>query len=457
MKKNIILLTLLFISILAVNAQDSKVVSAFNYYKYRQPAEAKKTIDEAILDPKSAKEAKTWLYRGNIYLLVYRMAHYTDGLVKGMTLADIELKYGKAENIKNYKKLPNGSKISYDFELVIYLSDNKVDSWDYPGVDIYKSLDDGNALKTSYESYQKSIELDPNYYNEFCDIQVAMLGLGMVGDSYYNKGIDSYNNKKYKDAFSDFEMAIKIYQITGKSDENLVYYAGLSAEISSDTAKAIENYSSLVKSKAKKLEAYANLANIYLNQNKVNKALEVIKKGREMDPKNLTLLKSEANIYLKEGKTTEAKNVITLALEQDPNNYMMHFAIGTLYDKIINDTTKSQEDKDQALSIAIEAYNKAIAAKPDYEDAYFNAGTLYNNRAAEVYSIAKNLPLGDANYDVLIEKGNKLLTLGIPYLEKAHEINPKEKNTLILLKNAYVQTKNTEKYKEVKAKLDAMK
>ena len=146
------------------------------------------------------------------------------------------------------------------------------------------------------------------------------------------------------------------------------------------------------------------------------------------------------------------------AIQQDPTNYSLHFAVGTLYDKLANDTSKTQEVKNQALKDGVESYKKAIENKPDYFDAYFNLGALLNNRAVELFLIAKNLPMSEnVKYDALMLEGNKLLEVAIPYLEKASELDTKDKNTLILLKNAYAQTKNTEKYKEVKAKMDALK
>mgnify|MGYP006199414473 CR=1 FL=1 len=41
-------------------------------------------------------------------------------------------------------------------------------------------------------------------------------------------------------------------------------------------------------------------------------------------------------------------------------------------------------------------------------------------------------------------------------LQKAHELDPKDRNTLISLKQLYLRINDQDKYKEVKAKLDGI-
>ena len=68
MKKLTLILTL-FIAFSNVNAQ--KVLNAYNYYKDGQLDKAKKEIDECMLNDKNNTQAKTWFYRGNIYLKIF--------------------------------------------------------------------------------------------------------------------------------------------------------------------------------------------------------------------------------------------------------------------------------------------------------------------------------------------------------------------------------------------------
>lgn len=459
--KKIILTALIIVSFtMLVNAQSQKVVSAFNYYKQGQPGLAKENIDAACLNETTMNDAKTWFYKGNIYLLIYKMAHMSDGIKAGLTQRDLELRQGPPLSVKNYKKIPNGSKFVYAYDFVVYLSDTIVDSYEYPNEAEYKKLDDGNTLETAYQAYQKAISIDKNVSNPMMiDIPMPMYGFQFISGLYFNSGIDYFYAKDYQGAYKCFSKSLDINQkLLGVTDnENVIYLAGVCAQESNDTAKAIEMYKMLVSDTTKKPEVYYNLQLLYLGQNKVNRALDVVKKGRAIDPKDRNLLIAEANIYLREGKADEAKKVLMLAIEQDPKNPNLHFAIGTNYDKTVNDTSKTMEIREQAFLDGIVAYKKAIELKPDFFDAYFNLGALMNNKAAELLINAKTLPLSESKkYDELSMRANKILAEAIPFLEKAHELEPKDKNTLILLKSAYFQTKNMEKYKSAKEKLESL-
>jgi outer membrane protein assembly factor BamD (BamD/ComL family) len=53
-----------------LHAQKAKVVTAYNYYNYKEFDKAKAAIDEASVNEQSANMEKTWYYRGMIYLAI---------------------------------------------------------------------------------------------------------------------------------------------------------------------------------------------------------------------------------------------------------------------------------------------------------------------------------------------------------------------------------------------------
>jgi len=71
MKKLIVSCLLMTATMTVVFAQSAKVVSAFNYLKSGDFEQAKSNINEAINDPKTGVQAKTWYYRGAIYEAIY--------------------------------------------------------------------------------------------------------------------------------------------------------------------------------------------------------------------------------------------------------------------------------------------------------------------------------------------------------------------------------------------------
>ena len=154
------------------------------------------------------------------------------------------------------------------------------------------------------------------------------------------------------------------------------------------------------------------------------------------------MITAEINFYLKDGKYDEAFDNLSLAIKNDPNNATFYFARAS-----INDQRKQYEE-------AKADYIKAIELKPDYFDALYNLGALYFNQGAETNNQANDLPLNEAKKgEELRAKADELFKGALPHLEKAHELNSSDKNTMVSLKNIYARTGDTEKYKVINEKL----
>jgi tetratricopeptide (TPR) repeat protein len=362
------------------------VVSAFTYLKNGQLDKAKNQIDMAMKDEKAKGLAKTWFYRGNIYLQIHLSA------------------------------LPK-----------------------------YKVLDT-NALQTAYDAYQKAIEIDKEVMNESINPMSPMLGLYVVGEQFYNKGVDAYNLKKYSDAMSNFEMTRKINGAFGAKDTVATFNAALCAVQLNDNKKAKQYFEELAKNQYHQGMIYSSLANIYKSEGDTVKALNMIVKGRKLMPEDLTLIIAETNIYLAQGKSKEAQDLLALAVSKDPNNQLLHYAIGVNMAEFGNFTE------------AEKSYNKALELKPDYFDALYNLGALYVNTAASTMEEANKLDIKETEkYNILKAKADELLNKAIPVLEKAESINPTDMNTLYSLKQLYTRVGNVDKMKTIDEKIKNMK
>lgn len=453
MKRLSFIIILAFIVKMAA-AQPSVVASAYNYLKSGMPEKAKIEIDKAILHESTKGEAKTWFYRGNIYLQLFTFAHMTDGIVKGMSSNDLINRIGEPENQRNYKKLEDGVRYFYAYDLVVFLSKGKVDHYEFPGEETYKAMDDGNILDEAYKAYMQTIKIDPKFFKYELNPQTAELGLDRIAKLYYNDGVEKFQAEKTKEALKSFEGAEKIFGELGTSDTNLTLYTGYTADKLLDTAKAIKYYSKLVDAKLMNVNMYMSLAYLYLGQNDIDNAVKVIKKGRAVLPDNQSLLLTEANIYLQSNRAKEAERILKLAAERDPKNAELQFAIGANYDKMLNDTMATKEAKEEAFNLGKGAYKNALEINPNYFDAAYNLGAMLNNKAAIYITEANNLPLSETNkYNELIKKATDLLLEAKPYLEKCREIDPKDKNTLIILRGIYAQTKDLDNLKIVNAQI----
>lgn len=403
MRKITFILTILIFATTAYS-QSSKVVSAYNYRNSGKLDKAKTAIDQAIVHEKTSADPKAWFYRGNIYIDIYRS---TD--------------------------------------------------------EAYKNLDP-DALNVAYDSYQKSMELDvkKKYTAEI------LAFMPVLGEAYYNEGANKYNDgmmtvdsdsaasvASFKESVNAFESAFEIYSDAGINDTATIFYISVASELGYDYPKAKINYQKLIDMNYPEASIYTSLGNIYYIHDKdVDKAYATYAAGREKYPMDLNLLLNETNLFLSEGMTDKALNNLQMAAKIDESNPTIFFAIGAKYNEVVDDTTKTQEMRADAFLKAIEAYDKSIELKPDYFDPNYNMGALYVNKASTLIDSANKLPYEEQElYDKLKAEADEYLNKSVPYLEKAHELDPKDMSTMISLKEIYIRLKMNDKLADINAKI----
>ena len=367
--------------------------TASNFLKDGKLDKAMDAINQCIQDASTSQDPKTWFIRGNIYL---EIANTKD---------------------ENFKKL------------------------------------DPNPIQQSFDSYKKAVEFDTK--KEFTEDIFAKLN--WQRNNYFNQAVEFYNKKQYKDAMTAFENGAGAYKVINLSDTTSLFYAAACASMIPDKAKAKEYYLQLIKANYKSPAIYISLSDLYRQEKDSVNAIKVAQMGEKLYPNDLKLFLAETNIYLTFGNTTKALKNLKLATEKDTTNPTIFFALGTIYDKIANDTLQSVATRSTAFDQAVMAYKSAIRLNPKYFDPNYNIGALYVNKAASINDEANKLPLdADTQFKKLKEEANQYLILAAPYLEVATEIEPNDLNTLYSLKQIYVRTNQPEKLKALNAKIDAV-
>jgi tetratricopeptide (TPR) repeat protein len=182
------------------------------------------------------------------------------------------------------------------------------------------------------------------------------------------------------------------------------------------------------------------MANILLEENDSEGALEIIKYGRGFFESDVDLIIAELNYYLGQSDFINAEKLLKLAVEEDPNNHLLFFALGSSYDEL-NDFEKAEN-----------AYLEAIDIKPDFYDALYNLGVMYYNKGANMLKEANNIK-DWKKADAYTKKAEAKMLKGLPYIEKCHEIDSEDKNILLVLKELYYRNGDDEKYKNIITKL----
>jgi len=391
--KRIVLLVLMVISISLAFGQKSVRQTASNYLKEGKLDKALEAINQCIQDPGTAQDPKAWFIRGNIYS---------------------EIAATKDDKFKSLEPDPLG-----------------------------KAL----------ESYKKATQFDEK--KEFTED--IFQKVNWQRNKYFNDAVDAYGKKDYKGAMLSFDHGYSALAAINIPDTISLFYAATCASMANDRSQAKKYYIDLLKLKAKSVNIYASLSELYRQEKDSGAALAVIRQGQKVYPGNMPLFLAETNIYLTFNNTDKALSNLETAAKKDSANPSIYYALGTIYNKLVDDTTRTPDVRNRMFNLAEEAYKRAIQLKPDYFDPIFNLGALYVNKAVVYDDKAKNLPLdADAEFKSLKAQADKYLEAAIPYLEKACELQPTDLSTLNSLKQIYIRQQKTDKIKAINEKINAL-
>jgi tetratricopeptide (TPR) repeat protein len=289
MKKGLFAFALMMLAASASYGQSAKVVSAFNYLKSGDFDLAKTSINEAIQDPKTGAQAKTWYYRGAIYQAIYGDSAY-------------------------HKKSPE-------------------------------------ALTEAVKSYEKALEIDPkNQWKE--EIKLGLSDCANYafneGVAPYNRKDyqGAYNN--FSLAANTYESLNKYYNL-GLIDTFATLYAGNAALKMKNYDAAEQMYQKLVSKNISTPELYASRGDLYVQKGDTAKAKEIIGEGVKKYPDDKVLMVQELNLYLFSGNPEEAIKKLDEAIAKDPGFTELYIQRGNLYDQI-KDTANARKSYEMAIA-----------------------------------------------------------------------------------------------------------
>ena len=368
---------------------------------------------------------------------------------------------GKVTSAQSYKDAGNLDKAVAAIEETIDANNPKTEnSINWPGTweargDIYQAIFrskdenykklNNDPLTVAFESYRKALALDEkDKFSKSVKIKLTLLITDL-----YNQAVVAFNEENYEKALKSFGQILTIEQTPlfkaddpNSVDTVMIFNAGQAAYSAQKYDKAIEYYRDAAKYKYNGARTYQLLSSTYKLKNDTVGALDVLKEGLKEYPSNVTILTEVINIYIAAHKSDDALKYLDIAIAQDPKNASYYFAKGTLFDKLL----KTEE--------ATECYLKAIEYKEDYFDAYYNLGALYYNKGVKQIDVANAVPSNQPEkYEEEKNKADIEFKKAIPYMEKAHEINPTDKFTMESLKNLYYRAKMMDKHAEIIEKM----
>lgn len=273
-----------------------------------------------------------------------------------------------------------------------------------------------------------------------------------------NEPDNLYFAANYAVEAKDYESALKYYKeliainYTGEATLfTAVNKAGGNVESFKDKAtrdKLVEigSYSNpgIEKVPSRKGEIMRNVALILIETGKIEEAKTAISQARKENPTDDGLIVSEADIYLKLNDIPTYQRLIKEALDKNPNDAGLIFNLGV--------TSANNKQFDEAEKY----YKRVIEIDPKYVDAYLNLSDAMLKPDQKMVDEMAKLGYTEKDqkrFEYLKGERQKLFNKVLPYLEKAHELKPDNKEVINGLITVYKFLERMDKVKEMKAKL----
>lgn len=352
MRKHLLLIMNILL-LVSLSAQKPSLTKAYNFYYDKDYDKAKEQIDLCAADEKLSVKAQTWLYKGNIELL----------------LANRE--YNEKQKDENYQIR-------------------------YP-----------NAPVEAYDAFQKALELNPKV--EALDMMGAQEALKQLYPYLLVRGVDQLIAKDYTGAETTLRKAVESYEMAppqypmngelyyyyaytleslGKKDEMMRYYQKAIDDGSQNPyvfGKLIDQYKA--DNDRANIEKTLAMAKAKNPDNMSVKLLEIdyaywsgdsVKAKRLVDQIDPQVLKTSdemvnvANFYIKEKRYEEADRLLARANRIDPNNFVILYNLGVCnysfseyYFNRQNQLAVQQGDKSE-IETAKELSERYLASAADY-------------------------------------------------------------------------------------------
>ncbi len=422
MRKTLLTASLLLLSVTSTFAQKSLVDKAWSQAKAESANfnQARSDIKEALANEETIADAKTWYVAG-----------------------DIEQRLYDKENGK----------------LQLGLAAKEADMY--------------NALINEYKYYVKAAELDmlPNAKGKVKPKYLKNIKKNFLenSDGYIQGGVYFFNQKDFMKAYNIWNIFIDIKDLPFMESERdkmpadstyamLEFNAALAAIQSGDRALALKALNRAKGNGYEQNDVYKYLVREYeVAQDTVN-LIAILQEGNELfknldvefqTPSGETRRQKEnyyslrlVNIYIFTNQYDKAIATLDAVIENDPSNAELWNVKGQLYE--------TQKDVDGA----IECFQKALELQPDFAIAMGNLGRMYFNSAIEKNNTLSENITNTAEFNAAREK--EVLPLyrkALPYYEKAHQIDPEERDYMVALRGIYYNLNDAANLTKIEAEM----
>jgi len=301
----------------------------------------------------------------------------------------------------------------------------------------------------------------------------ALTGLRENEDYTNNIGITLFQAQDYNGAYRNFDAALKANAILKENSQDSrlddaavmsdqIFYTAVSAYFGDNKAASGPLFEKLYEKGNAQPLVYEALFTMAAENKEIDKAMKYLEEGRKVNPDDNGLLFAEINYYLKEGKLDVLTGKLKAAIDKEPDNISVYSTLGNVYDQL-NQKERGEGNAakaDEYFNEAFKYFNIALEKDPKNFDATYSLGALYYNKAAsmvtQLNAVSNDFSAaGTKKYNAIKEEMDGIFKLALPYFVKAEELDAKDTNTMIALKEIYARTNQLDKANEYKKKLEA--
>ncbi|MBI3135439.1 MAG: tetratricopeptide repeat protein [Bacteroidetes bacterium] len=306
-----------------------------------------------------------------------------------------------------------------------------------------KAIDPEQSVEKGFKAFEDSKANDPKkmyaeQIDEYC---------GFYRSQFANMGITSYEEGKYEEAMAGLMGAATFGEAMGLKDSAYYFYGGIAAFKLDNWKEAEEAFSKTVEWGYQTGSSVYYLSQSMLKQGKKDEVETMLKAQVAKNPKNKDIMIELINFYIDTDRKPEAVQILNDAIALDPNNPVLIYTAGTIYENM-GDFANAETNYIKAQGLGD-------------KNAGFALGSLYFNKGADLVTEANKLTFGtpeyQQKYDPMIEESKVYFNKALPFLEQAAVENPKDLIVLEALKQAYGKVGNTEKFLEIKKRIEEVK
>jgi len=460
----------------------------------------KEKTDKKIENPKKNIKYKTWVERGNTYFTI--STFNTTGLYEGMPATG---GLNSAEFLlveKPTSKMARGNE----------------EIWVYPHKELtfvggtlksWKETDfiDKKSIVKSAKAYLKAIELDKK--GKFKKKRSSMDQFAQVRGVLINKGVDFYSAEDYTNAYDYLQWAKKMGELPRAENDTLYdpnmieYYCGIIGKDGKMYSESRTHFETCIKNKYQPAASYNHIAQTWLAEGDSAKYESVLKEGYEQYPDNEQLVIELIKNFMGKGDVEEGEKFLDLAIKKNEKNPSLYAVKAGIYDEIdekaFNNYREKKKEyieygkrlfrerkkgsahlaklKKEQAAVKVEAdkyrqesfdafgqaealYKKSVEVDEKFFNGLFNTARLhyvmFERYRIEADDVKPSDDAGGKLTAPILAKGKEHMKTAVKYFEKAHELDPKDRPTLVNLRNGYRKLGDKEKSKFYGDKIKAL-